>query len=62
MTPALKAMAREMGARMKDAMRDGARGDDRTEDRDRRDEAPDVGVAYDDSIPSAQEEPEVPQD
>lgn len=50
MTPALKAMAKEMGARMKDAMRDGARG-----------EAPDPGAANDDSIPSAQNEPDAPK-
>ena len=73
MTPALKAMAREMGARMKEAMRNGARdsargqdrdyGDDRRDDRSlpsARDESPDGGSAYDDTIPSAQEEAPAP--
>ena len=68
MTPALKAMAREMGARMKEAMRDGARGDgrgygnDRRDDSARDDSARDRGSSstYDDSIPSAQEEPDAP--
>ena len=54
MTPALKAMAREMGARMKDAMRDGARG----EDGDYRNDGPRSDEGADEVLPSAQEEPE----
>ena len=61
MTPALKAMAKEMGARMNEAMRDGARGEDRdyrAEDRDYRDDGPPPGAARDDDVPpSASEEP-----
>lgn len=57
MTPALEAMAREMGARMKDAMRDGVRG----EGRDYRGEdyrASPRGDQAADAPPSAREEPE----
>ena len=53
MTPALKAMAKEMGARMGEAMRgagDVARQSDGADDRDYRDEVP----------PSAQDEGEAP--
>ena len=63
MTPALKAMAREMGARMEEAMRDGARGEDRGYGNDRRDDSArdgEAGSTYDNSIPSAQEEPGAP--
>lgn len=49
MTPALKAMAREMGARVSEAMREGARG----EDRDYRDNSREAGPP-----PSAEEEPQ----
>jgi len=56
MTPALKAMAREMGARMKDAMREGARGQG-YDDRDYRDEGR-ASPGRDDGVPpSASEEP-----
>ncbi|MDP3674780.1 MAG: hypothetical protein Q8R44_06760 [Novosphingobium sp.] len=58
MTPALKAMAKEMGARMKDAMRDGASG----ESRDYRDEdyrtSPRDDENSDAPPPSASEEPD----
>jgi hypothetical protein len=60
-------MAKEMGARMKDAMREGARGADRDYRDDRDAGLPpsargEGGPAYDDSIPSAQEEPAPPRD
>jgi hypothetical protein len=48
MTPAIKAMAKEMGARMKEAMRDGVPAEDRDYREDRRDDGP---------PPSAQDEP-----
>ena len=57
MTPALKAMAREMGARMKDAMRDGARGDGADAGRDYRDEGRGATERDDGTPPSASEEP-----
>jgi hypothetical protein len=55
MTPALKAMAREMGARMKDAMRDGARQDDYGAARDER-EGGSIDDRDDGPPPSAREE------
>ncbi|MCA1662173.1 MAG: hypothetical protein LC648_08495 [Novosphingobium sp.] len=56
MAPALKAMAKEMGARMSEAMRGG--GDTaRRDDRDYRDD-PSAGPPLDDAPPAAQEEPE----
>ena len=58
MTPALKAMAREMGARMKDAMRDGARGQGYEADRDNRDDDRASSERDDGPPPSASEEPD----
>jgi len=58
MTPALKAMAKEMGARMSEAMR---RGEDEARgraDRDYRDDAPPPARQDDGPPPSAQDEPQ----
>ena len=56
MTPALKAMAREMGARMKDAMRDGARGSGADAGGDNRDDGRASTERDDGPPPSASEE------
>ena len=66
MAPALKAMAREMGARMTDAMRDGVSGDDRDHrsdrsDADRSDAERRDGERRDDTPPpSGQDEGDAP--
>ena len=57
MAPALKAMAREMGARMTEAMRDGVSGDDR----DYRSERRDAERRDDTPPPSAQDERDSPR-
>ena len=57
MTPALKAMAREMGARMTEAMRDGARGEGADAGRDYRDDGRPSAHRDDGPPPSASDEP-----
>ena len=62
MAPALKAMAREMGARMTEAMRDGASGEDRDYRSGRRDaDRRDAERRDDTPPPSAQDERDAPR-
>ena len=62
MAPALKAMAREMGARMTEAMRDGVSGDDRDHRSDRSDtERRDDERRGEALPPSAQDEGDAPR-
>ena len=56
MTPALKAMAREMGARMTEAMRNGARGDGVDAGRDYRDDGRASTERDEGPLPSASDE------